>query len=253
MHQRPRLFIFLAILHFLEPLSKIIYFKINTRFPFSDILQNILAIEGIRSNFEFWLLFPLGGLCLLMIKKWSYPIFVTVQLYSIWSILSYQEYTWPYVAKSPHFLSIMLLSFNVLVITYFLMPGVRRPFYDRRMRWWETKPRYGAEIPCMAHIESTGRDGYHKGEAQILNISHSGAFISCNVKPEIGKTIKLDFRYQGMEFSLNAVVRNQRIMNGIEGHGIEFIYSDWMDNLNMRRFIRKLSTSFKNSYEEKAA
>ncbi len=250
MHQRPRIFVFLALLHFLEPLSKILYFKITTRFPLMDILQNVLAIEGLWNNFEFWLLFPLGGLALLSVKSWAYPLFVSVQLYSLWAVLSYQEYTWPYVAQAPHFTSILILAFNVLVITYFLLPGVRRPFYDRRLRWWETKPRFGADIACSVELVAAGLPTVR---ASILNISHSGAFINMIPGVELGKNVRLEFNHHGQQFALNAVARNRRMMNGIDGLGLEFVYSSWKDNLHMRLFIHRLSQTFKNSYEEKAA
>lgn len=247
MDQRPRVFIYLAILHFLEPLSKIAYFKITTRFPMVTIFENIFAIEGFKNVLEFWLLFPIAGFCLLYLRRWTYHIFLFIQGYSIHAILNYQEYTWPYIAKTPLASSMLLLIFNLGAIIYILFPKNRAPFFDRRFRWWETKPRFGAVIP-LDIISGNG-----EFSSKILNISHSGVFIENLENLSVEENIKLIFHGNHQSFELNGVIRNRRLMNGICGLGIEFVYEGLKDNFQMRLFIREISTEFKNSYQQNAA
>lgn len=219
----------------------------NTRFPLSLIMENVLAIEGFKNNFEFWGLFPLAGFCLIYLRRWSYHLFLFIQGYSINAIINYQEYTWPFIAKVPLATSVLILLFNLSAIIYILIPVNRAPFFDRRLRWWETKPRFGAIIP----IDLISAKG--EFTSTILNISHSGVFIENIEGPEIEENIKLIFHGYHRSFELTGIVRNQRIMNGICGLGIEFVYEGYRDSFEMRMFLRQIGLQFKNSYDQKAA
>ena len=114
--KKPLVFIILGILHILEPIFKIIYFKATTDFSFDAVLSNVWAIEGLKNIFEFWFLFPLGGLALLNINRWTYLLFFSVQIYSIYSSLTYEPFTWPYVNATPHFFSLTMLIFNFFIL-----------------------------------------------------------------------------------------------------------------------------------------
>src|SRR3989339_103143 len=116
MKQKPVLIIILAIFHFLQPFINIVYLKLTTHYDFFMIFQNLLELDGVKSLFDFWLLFPLGGLALLLVRKWSFFIFVFVQFYSIYLHLFYEKYTWPYVSEHPLSFSIILLIFNIFFI-----------------------------------------------------------------------------------------------------------------------------------------
>lgn len=249
MEQRPRVFVLLAILHFVEPFSKILYFKLTTLFPLMTIMENVLAIEGAKNNFEFWFLFPLAGLCLLFLRKWTYHLFLFIQGYSIHSILNYQEYTWPYISKTPIASSVILLLLNIAAIIYLLLPHNRAPFFDRRLRWWETKPRFGAIIP----VAITGLKGDFF--SKILNIGLSGVFIEDIPNLKVGDNIKILIKNASppLIININGIVKNRRTMNGIDGLGVEFVYTNLKDYLKMRFFIREISSEFKNSYTQKAA
>ena len=249
MKKRPFLFVVLGIIHLLEPLSKILYFKYDTGFSFATIMSNIANIEGFKNLFEFWILFPLGGIALLLVKRWSYALFVGVQVYSLYSHILYQEFTWPYVSKTPFYSSMILIVFNLGMVFYFALPSVRRPFFDRRMRWWETKPRYGTEIPCKVHI--TAHDVEH--DSTILNISETGAFVEYSEGIKVWDKVKVTFHYYDEEFSVTGSIVNRHIVNGIDGFGIQFHFDSMKKRFLMRRFIRKLKNSFKNSYETKQA
>jgi uncharacterized membrane protein len=141
MKHKPLIFILIAAFHIIEPLIKVAYFKITTPFSTSTIISNIAQISTAREIFEFWFLFPLAGLALMGVKKWSYPVFVGAQIYSIYSHLTYEQYTWPYVSQVPFVSSLVLLFINTMVIIYFALPDVRKPFFDRSVRWWETRTR----------------------------------------------------------------------------------------------------------------
>lgn len=188
---------------------------------------------------EFWLLFPIGGLALLGVKRWSYPIFVGVQAYSIWGHLTYTSYTWPYVDRHPHWFSLLVLSANVLIILYFLLPDVRRPFFDREIRWWEHRVRY----PC--HLAMGLSRGEHLGKmtnATFLNLSLSGAFMQYPSRDlVVGELIRVHLSAYGENLTVLASVVSRHQYQGEEGLGLSFHYQNLWENLAMRRLIRALA------------
>ena len=56
MKNKPLLFIILGIIHLVEPIFKLLYFKATTHFPMHLIIENISQMSGAREVFEFWFL-----------------------------------------------------------------------------------------------------------------------------------------------------------------------------------------------------
>lgn len=202
------------------------------------VLDNVSQIETTREIFDFWFLFPIGGLALLSVKKWSYPIFVGVQVYNIYAHLTYEQYTWPYVNDSPFVTSLALLIVNALVIAYFALPAVRRPFFDKSVRWWETRQRYKMRIPLSFHNIDENRPS----RCDILNISQSGIFINTRKDLAIGSEIKMNFVYKDFEISLFGVVKSQHYFNDEPGSGVEFKFRNIWESLYVRKLIKKIAS-----------
>ena len=249
MKKRPLLFIILGTIQLIEPLIKILWLKVESGMAWSLVFDNISNMEGIKNLFEFWFLFPLAGIAILQVKSWSYLLFMALQAYSLLSHLLYEKYTWPYVSERPFIYTFFLLSLNFALIIYFALPRARRPFFDRRMRWWEAKPRYGAEIPCELDIIAPNG----KVKSKIINISHTGAFIETRPGLKVGQDLKLTFHHYDENFTLNARIANFHLVNGIEGFGVEFFFTSKEEDRRMSRYISKLSRTFKNSYNLNAA
>jgi hypothetical protein len=246
MKNRPLLFIVLAIAHLIEPFIKLLVFKAKTGFSFELILNNVMQMGGLWAMAEFWLLFPLGGLALLGVKKWSYPIFVGVQVYSLYGHLTYTSYAWPYVDKHPHWFSLLVLAANVMIILYFLLPDVRRPFFDKDIRWWEHRVRYPCELACGF---SRGGSGFDKlTNARFLNLSLSGAFMSyAHRDVVVGDLIHIHLSAYGENIIVLASVVSRHEYQGAEGLGIQFHYQNLWENLSMRRVLKHLAKERKRS------
>ena len=241
MKQKPLLFIIIAIAHLIEPLIKLLYFKFTTPFGFGKIINNVSQIQGPVEFFEFWLLFPIGGLALLGVKKWSYPIFVMVQIYNIASHLLYKSYTWPYVSKTPFLSAIALLFINTLIIVYFALPDVRRPFFDKKLRWWESRTRYQLHMPISISLNNP--DIYHNVE--ILNISQSGAFINYKGVIENGQILNLNISYKQFNIHLKGVKVSDHSFHGEKGVGIKFKFENIWENLYVRKLVKQVAKDSK--------
>ena len=241
MKHRPLIFILIALAHLLEPIIKISYFKFTTPFSFSTIISNISQIHTPREIFEFWFLFPLGGLALLGVKRWSYPVFVGVQVYSIYSHLTYEQYTWPYVSEVPFFSSLVLLFVNALIIIYFAFPDVRRPFFDKSVRWWETRTRYNMRIPVTFSLNNPAE----LIDSEILNISQSGVFINHKGVLEVGTIVLMNINYKDMSITIPGEVKSQHAFNGERGLGIKFSFTNIWENLYMRKIVKEIGSDLK--------
>ncbi|HLE10958.1 MAG: hypothetical protein A2504_09085 [Bdellovibrionales bacterium RIFOXYD12_FULL_39_22] len=233
--KKPLIFIILGTLLILEPIFKILYFKANTEFPFEAIIRNLSAMEGFKNIFDFWILFPLGGLALLNINRLTYFIFFGVQIYSIYSSLTYEPYTWPYVNATPHFFSMTMLFFNVMIMLYFLLPSVRTPFFNKRSRWWETATRYTIHHPCTVNII----DVCELAGCEILNISKTGALIYG--PKEIFDENYIDLLFSPLEgkfkFSLRAEVVGKHEVNNRDAYRLHFHFASIWENISLRRYI----------------
>lgn len=247
MKKKPTIFIVLGLLHLIEPLFKVMYFKASTSFEWPIILTNLMALSNPLDVFHFWFLFPVAGIALLSVKKWSHPLFISIQAYSIYIHLTYEKFTWPYVAEAPFLSSLLLLTMNTLLIVYFLTPHVRRPFFDKEIRWWEHHRRYAHPFPCTFSLNNPNK----LEDAYVLNISYSGAFINTQEILEDGQVIHLNLSFENVHFSVKAEKVSSHAFGGSMGIGVRFVYSSIWERIKMKRLIKAISKA--NKTQEKMA
>jgi len=191
MKNKPLIFTILSILCFIEPIIKILYFKAMTDFDFVVIFANLKARNSFIEVIDFWLIFPIAGLLILKLRKWSYFSFMGILAYIIYNILTYEKYTWPYNSDSPFMYHYLVALTSTAVFLYFLSPKAREPFFDRRIRWWEPKTRYNVQITCKLH-------GDHVVfPSEILNISQTGAFVMESSYLKVGDKLLMQFNFLG--------------------------------------------------------
>ena len=165
MKNKPLIFTLISILCIIEPIIKILYFKAITHFDFMVIMTNLVAKNSFRDVFDFWLVYPLSGILLFKLRKWTYFAFMSLLAYIVFNIMTYEKYTWPYNSDSPFLYHFVVVVMTVMVFMAFLLPGVWEPFFDRRVRWWEPKVRYPVGINCSLKNESI------IFSSEIINIS----------------------------------------------------------------------------------
>lgn len=235
--EKPTVVKVLALFLFLEPLIKIIYFQITTQFSFIQILDNISKINHPWEFFEFWLLYPLGGLALLSKWSWSFLLFIGVQLLSVFLNLSYEPYTWPYIQSSPHISSVLLLLINFLIIYYFFSKQGRQHFLSKK----GFQLRGAARYPFIQ--ESNLRfDEYEKNEKVMMqDLSLTGTFITTKHSLFLDDRVELSFPSPVGPIDLEAQVVNKRG----DGYGLRFIYTSFSQKKLVKAIIKQLSTKDK--------
>ena len=237
MRKKPFFLTLLSVLCLIEPLIKIIYFKITTNFSFIIIMANLSERDSFREVFEFWLLFPIAGLMIIKLRNWSYMGFIGLMSYIIYTIINYEEYTWPYNSDTPFMYSYVVAMICFAIIVYFLLPSTRRPFFDARVRWWEPMVRYNVDMPCQL-VTSKG-----SWKSTIYNMSKSGVFVQDSDKVEVGDKIIMELIAYGETYSLILEVVNKHTINGQVGFGARLHFHSIAQIFRFRGMVNKIKAS----------
>jgi hypothetical protein len=162
---------------------------------------------------DFFLLPPLAGAAIFAFRPWSYAVFVGI---TSWNILYNLNVWWQF----PQLVSLPILlsahAVNIGLVTYFLLPAVRAAYFNPKLRWWESKPRFFVDIPA------TFDDGEGDRRCVITDLSEGGAFITTSRKLEADENIHLTFSFVNLEVKVEARVVHRR-WQGTRGYGLQFV------------------------------
>lgn len=134
-------------------------------------------------------------------------------------------------------LGIYLIAFyliNLLVVGYFILPQVRQVYFDPRLRWWETKPRFKAEFEtAFTWVDQ-------KGRGEIKNLSEGGLFIETDMKLNTMGRIEIDFKYKDENYALKGEIVYSKSSNGRYGYGVSLLTNE-SESDTVKRLIRAMS------------
>jgi hypothetical protein len=223
MKTKPWPLMILALLNFLCPIGNVLL---------SARLEQITVIQYLRESHLIDLLPILiapwtGAFAIFSVKKWSYPVFLTVMTYQTGNLF-YQAHAYPEVLNLRLVFFLSVLNFGL--VSYFLSPRVRTVYYDQRLKWWESSPRYEITTECLIGGKE-GRDC----KAQVQNISIGGVFLKCSKDLPVGSDVELAFEAaHDLVFMVGKVLY---FRNG--GYGINFTH-DKTREAQMRDLIKHL-------------
>jgi hypothetical protein len=138
-------------------------------------------------------------------------------------------------------LSLLLSCYasNLALVSYFLLKEVRQTYYNPRIRWWESKPRYTLRSPALITIKS-GPTSAHGStiNCTLINLSEGGAFIHVpkGLTPHSRITLIYDCLGKEFQFSGEVLYQVQRQKNQ---YGIQFI-TPFKSKLQIKNLIRAL-------------
>lgn len=159
--------------------------------------------------FAYVVLPPLAGVFIYVCRRWSYWSYVFClglvflgNIYGFWTSVNWVNFVTLFV----------VLLVDILVVAYFVVPSVRQVYFDPRMRWWETAPRY------IFNVEGTmnGQRGL------IKNISEGGVLVEAPDSYPEGQIVELQWNQEGTPFSLPGKVVYQKPMGSTFGYGVRF-------------------------------
>ena len=212
MRHRPWPIVLLACLHFFVPIANLAYgaWLLNASFlDFAPYYFKHTPITEIMSTFCLpWA----AGVCVYLLKEWSFALFHGIML-----TILYQNYTlwrdYPGVFRLPFLVATYF--FNIGIVSYFFLPAVRLSYLNRKVRWWESLPRYEVNAPAVVEIHSK------RAKSKITNFSQGGAFITSREDLKKDAHIKLGFTLSGQSILISARVAHIKTVKPV-GYGIEF-------------------------------
>ncbi|MBY0414589.1 MAG: hypothetical protein K2Q18_10500, partial [Bdellovibrionales bacterium] len=160
MIRKPWPIIIVAFIFFIIPIVNILgtYLFMKDQYAFSDYIQS-LFLDSVNYLPLFNMVVPslVAGYSVYSVKKWSYPVFLICMVWITIQVF----FKFSYALRGMDFvLTVILPMFiNVVYVSYILLPKVRAPYYDPRLRWWETKPRYVFETDLKISYNDVSADG----------------------------------------------------------------------------------------------
>lgn len=214
MIHRPWPIVVIGVFHILSPLTN---FWMSAHLVGMSVFE-YLAFESHHKllNLIIWMLPMLAGIALLTFRMWSYYLFLAfmagVSIFTLYERLAY-----------PHRVGILLFLgaelINFLVIIYFLSPPVKKIYLNKRIRWWQQKPRYAVHWPCGYQlISSQGEIQPVRTDARIDNLSEGGAYIKTPDSLKTFDYILVSFQTYGKEYSIKSRIVHDRK----DGYGVLF-------------------------------
>ena len=230
MPRKPWPIVILALLHFLEPLSKIVLYAYRTDTGIFAFTQMFFKHENFVNALEFFLLFPIAGFAIWMVKKWSLPVFILIQGYVLFThIRGYQEI--PDVVSLP--LISLFFVLNMSVVAYFLIPAVRAAYMDPKLRWWESKTRYKVDMNAKFEDES----GIH--DIKLSDIAEGGAYVLSDINTGLKKHGYISFTHLNFSFKIDGEVVYFG-KPGVREFGFKFNNLDPKTNKDIKKLMRAI-------------
>ncbi|MDA9189602.1 PilZ domain-containing protein [bacterium] len=175
---------------------------------------------------------PLVGLVILAYRRWSLPVFWFLKLAVFFGNADHIRKLIELGMYEKVFSAIGLSVLSLVFVSYFLVPTVSKSFSDSKCHWWLRKRRFNLQLPCS--FRSKG-EVYH---GVISNISESGILIKTITTIDISKISNLEFKYENMNFSLDAEYVNSR--SAANTFAFSFSNLSKVQNKKLKKLTKKL-------------
>ena len=213
MNKKPWLIVALATLQILVPIFGVLLGSFFENITPYQYVKTYTQVHSALDIFEYFFLFPIAGVSIFIMKRWSFPFFVGAMIWV--NVSNIQSWATGYREdwSIPILIAITLL--NLTIVTYFLLPAIRRFYFKKQLRWWESKPRFRVEIPGLLEYKKLD----HK--CVIRDLSESGAFIESDMDISSGEQICLQVSVLNNRFPISGIIIHKRT-SPVLGYGIEF-------------------------------
>lgn len=129
---------------------------------------------------------------------------------------------------------VIIFGVNMMITVYFFLPEVRRIYFDKKMRWWENKPRYHFNQSC--EFKKNSEEKSYAGE--ILDISESGLFLKSSALKNSSENVEISFSFTGHDFTFSGrTITHDR--TDVIGFGVEFIH-DSISRTRVKEIVSRL-------------
>lgn len=127
-------------------------------------------------------------------------------------------------------LNVLLIGLGLVLLK--IRTWTHRPHFYPRLLWWESSPRYQAQLRVNLRNPSEG----HNYPGEILDISRSGVFVSLENSPELSIGEEHHIHLPG-----GIEVRGQVVRRAPNGYGLRFVRVGWTQRSLIKNFVEQLA------------
>jgi hypothetical protein len=148
------------------------------------------------------------------VRKWGWFLFITFSAL----LIAYNLIV--YFFLNPNYTPETILLFVMIITVFsavFLRKHVYAPYFNPRLRWWETASRYRVTLDTVILTN----DGMTR--CKLLDLSQTGCFVDHSAELQEGKTVLLKMRCKGIDIHCEGkVVRKSGEKERFSGYGVMF-------------------------------
>jgi hypothetical protein len=233
MNRRPWGIVILAALQLTAPLVSLCFSALAWQTTPEAVARFIISKGTYAQWFDFFVVPIIAAFAVYSFRVWSYFLFFAICAWTIGentaTFLAYQDegmrIGWVLAAQ----------VLNLIAVSYFLFPGVRATYFDRRVRWWETRPRY--KVSADGAVSTAGGEE----TCEILDVSMGGIFLRSLGERTfaLGDVANVKFELEGVAVEASAkVVHQGRILR--QSYGFQFVERDGAKLQAIARLVKIL-------------
>lgn len=237
MRRRPWPLVILAILHIVSPFFNILVSGLFLGFSPQHSVASAFNFEVMSHNFLIMFLPVIAGLAIYACQKWSFYVYLLSMMGMFVVMFKDANEASDMILVGQ---IIIIFGINILITIYFFLPEVRKIYFDKKMRWWENKPRYHFNQPCQ--FKKVSDEKTYAGE--ILDISESGLFLKSSDLKNTSENVEITFSFTDHDFSFTGrTIPHDR--TDVIGFGVEFQH----DSIS-RRIAKEIVSRLKDQGAE---
>lgn len=229
MPKRPLIITVISLCYFIAPLFIIIQGSLMSGIPLfgpQSIFTRLYYTDVIVLC-----LYPVCSAGLFSVRKWGWWVFLGCSLALIlYNVIVY--------IISPMYNVVLLVVFNVglaIVAGIFFRKHIIAPYFNPRLRWWESDTRYRLEI--AAHVG----EGSERIAGEVLDISESGCLITLDKTLELGNTYPISIRCMDHRVDLQGrIMRRSSTGEKHDRYGVMFVKREKAQKEELDSLIRDL-------------
>ncbi|MEO5668581.1 MAG: PilZ domain-containing protein [Bdellovibrionota bacterium] len=171
-----------------------------------------------------------SGILLMKVRTWTHLLAgVSLAVVMIYNIIFWKGYL---LLGPTLFILMILISAATAALLY--SRQFRKPYFNPRLRWWETKPRYHAKLRVSLSPENT--DTPLDGE--VLDISRSGLFVVLDTERDVGIGTKTT-----ISLPSNIQLQGEVARRAQSGYGVRFVDVNWSQRQKIKEFVNQLASN----------
>lgn len=144
-------------------------------------------------------------------------------------------YTWNLQNFTFNWWIVLDLSAVVAGLSLIVQENVRKPYFNPKIKWWETAERIRVDVPATVYTEDK------ESKVLILDVSQSGCFSDFELPLQVGQSVKIDIHHKSIKFQSEAIVA--RKSDNPRGYGLKFTNTNRDNKKQMNKIIHDLSSA----------